>query len=274
MACCGRRSSPVAVAVAGAVAAVVLVLLTAMPGASASTGGFAGPAQGEPGPPADEIRRRADDIAGREFAQHESLLERALGWVGDRRPDVGPGGTAGSGPGFVGVALTLVILVVGLVLLWRILGRLGTVLDQRAEGPPAFVTESDRRRSEADWRALAEAAEGAGRLRQALRARYGELVAALVAMRALDTVPGRTSGEYRRRLAASVPGGADDFGAATELFETAWYGGKAPSPEAYDRFRTLAGRVRDATRAAGGALAAEDRDDGVGSDADVDRSGG
>lgn len=233
--------------------------------------------QGELGPPADEIRRRADEIlAGREFARHESLLERALGWFGDRLPDVGFGGGAGGGPGFLGVVLTLAILVVALVLLWRILGRLGAVLDRRADDPPAFVTESDRRRSEKDWSDLADAAEAAGRLRQALRARYGELVAALVEMRALDRVPGRTSGEYRRRLAAAVPAGADDFGAATELFEAAWYGGKAPSPEAYHRFRALAGRVRDASRAAGALVADEpdDPDGDAGRGADIDDPGG
>ena len=58
-------------------------------------------------------------------------------------------------------------------------------------------------------------------------------------------LPGRTSGEYRADVAATLPAAAADFAAATELFEQAWYGDVTTGPDESARFRHLADLVVD-----------------------------
>jgi hypothetical protein len=64
---------------------------------------------------------------------------------------------------------------------------------------------------------------------------------------ALVDVPGRTTGEYERELAAARPAAADAFRVLTALFEDVWYGGQPATAEQQQRFRALAAHVRERT---------------------------
>ena len=111
----------------------------------------------------------------------------------------------------------------------------------------AMTAPAVPRRSARDWRAEAEALEGAGEWRPALRARYRSLVADLAARGLLDEVPGRTAGEYRVEVAAAVPRVASEFAGATELFERAWYGSRPTGADEAAHFRDLEQRVLSGT---------------------------
>jgi hypothetical protein len=99
------------------------------------------------------------------------------------------------------------------------------------------------RRSPVEWRRLAEGHEARGEWKEALRCRYRALVADLVARRAIRDLPGRTTGEYRAEVGASIPGGATAFSGASELFERAWYGNRPTGPAENEQFRDLADQV-------------------------------
>lgn len=115
--------------------------------------------------------------------------------------------------------------------------------------PASGVTVAAARiRPAADWRAEAEAHEQAGEWRQALRCRYRALVADLAGRGLLDEVPGRTTGEYRAELSASLPAASPPFRGATELFEGAWYGHQPTGASDTARFRELADSVLAAAR--------------------------
>src|SRR5207244_8332949 len=94
-----------------------------------------------------------------------------------------------------------------------------------------------------DWEAGAAGHEAAGRWRDAVRCRYRALVADLARRGVVDEVPGRTSGEYRAEVTASLPAAAADFTGATDLFERAWYGAADAGPDDDERFKRLAERV-------------------------------
>jgi hypothetical protein len=76
-----------------------------------------------------------------------------------------------------------------------------------------------------------------------LRCRYRALVADLATRGLVDEIPGRTTGEYRRELASSLPSALDEFSGATDLFERAWYGEVPMGPDEHARFRSHADRV-------------------------------
>jgi hypothetical protein len=94
-------------------------------------------------------------------------------------------------------------------------------------------------RTPAAWRAEAEQLEARGAWKEALRCRYRGLVGDLVARDTIPEIPGRTSGEYVRDVAASDPDVAAAFAAATELFELAWYGAVDTGASESTRFRDL-----------------------------------
>jgi hypothetical protein len=93
------------------------------------------------------------------------------------------------------------------------------------------------------WRDLAENLEAEGRWREALRARYRELVADLAEAGIIDEIPGRTAGEYRQVVAVERPADGAAFNAATGLFEGAWYGGQSTGQVESSRFAELAASV-------------------------------
>lgn len=85
-------------------------------------------------------------------------------------------------------------------------------------------TVVDHRRTPADWRAEADEHRRAGRHREALRCRYRALVGDLARRNVIDEIPGRTTGEERRQLAAVAPAQQTSFDSAADLFDGAWYG--------------------------------------------------
>lgn len=172
-----------------------------------------------PGTPADETRRAvADVLAGDEYAElRPTLLDRLWDAVLDllgRLIDLV--GQTGQG-GLVGTILLVGMLVAVGVVAARFLGRVQR--DAVAGGAPVEVGG----RSAAEWVAEAHAHELAGRWRDAVRCHYRALVAELAAAGLVEELPGRTAGEYRAQVAASVPAAADAMADATRRFEVAWY---------------------------------------------------
>lgn len=192
-------------------------------------------------PPASraEVRRAVHDVLDRpEFRQPKpSFLARARDWAYEQIARL-VGELANGGRGaFVGWLVVGIALGVVGVLTWRF--TRGMSRDPEVAAARAGVA----RRSGADWRADADAAERKGEWRQALRFRYRALVSDLAARGLVDEVPGRTTGEYRAEMARNAPAAAPGFGAASELFELAWYGNRPTGPDEAGRFRRLAGDV-------------------------------
>lgn len=207
----------------------------------------------------EDVRRTAEEILGRpEFAEPgRSPVWRAIDWVlgqldrlfggGAERvgADVGQGGAGGSR------WLTVVVLLAALaaVALLTVRARRGTWRRGRRpqKGAPPEVEVEDHRRPEA-WDDLARRLEAEGRWQEGLRARFGALVGRLQDAGLVADLPGRTSGEYRADVAASLPEVATPFADAAELFERAWYGAAPTGAEEATRFAADAERVLTAAR--------------------------
>jgi len=190
--------------------------------------------------PAGEIRQRAHEILQRpEFGRQESLLQRIANWIEDLFSKITFG--LGGGPGFLGNLVSLVILagiVFVLVLIVRtLLGR--TRLPKRTPDDELTI-ELEEGRDASDWRSDAERFEAAGQWREAMRARYRELVRTLIDDGVLDDLPGRTTGEYRGEFGHARPAHAEAFIGLTDLFEVVWYGGVETDAADNQRFRQLA----------------------------------
>jgi hypothetical protein len=202
----------------------------------------------EANPPAGEVRQRAHDIlSGSEFGRHESVVQRVLDWIGDQlsRFTFGIGG----GPGFVGDLVSLAVfggVVVLLVVLVRAFLR-RTRLERRPPDDDLSI-QLEEGRAAVDWRTDAERFEATGQWREAMRARYRELVTALVEERVLADLPGRTTGEFLTEYAGARPEGRAAFEELTALFEGVWYGGAETGAADNERFRQLAGAARQAER--------------------------
>ena len=198
--------------------------------------------QARPSP--GEIRDRAHEILSRpEFHRSESAVERVANWIGDLFSGIDFG--VGSGSGFVGNLLSIALIIgVGYLLV-----RLALAIAGRTRAPEQatdeLTIEVEAGRDASDWGADAERFEAAGEWREAMRARYRQLVRSLIDEGVLDEVPGRTTGEYRTEFARERPANADPFGALTDLFEEVWYGGRDTDASDNQRFRALADRARD-----------------------------
>jgi len=200
----------------------------------------------EGSPPAGEIRQRAHEILSRpEFGRHESVVQRVLDWLGDQLSRFTFG--IGSGPGFLGDLVSLLVFA-GVVVLIVVLVRAFLRRNRGAseEAGDDLSIELEEGRSATDWRAEAEQFEAAGQWREAMRARYRELVTALVEARVLADLPGRTTGEYLSEYAQARPQGRASFDELTGLFEGVWYGGADTGRADNERFRRLAASARQA----------------------------
>ncbi|MEY2421534.1 MAG: hypothetical protein QOI95_1601 [Acidimicrobiaceae bacterium] len=194
--------------------------------------------------PAGEIRQRSHEILERtEFQRHESVLQRILNWIGDRFSDITFG--VGGGPGFLGNLVSLALLA-GIVLVVVLLVRalLGRTRPPKRKDDDELTIELEEGRGATDWRRDAEQFEAAGQWREAMRARYRELVRTLIDEGVLDDLPGRTTGEYRNEFVHARRDGADSFVELTELFEAVWYGGVDTAAADNQRFRQLADASR------------------------------
>jgi hypothetical protein len=192
----------------------------------------------------EEIRRLADEILAQEqFRQPEpSLLERFQRWVEDLIGRIFEAAFSGSTGSIVG----WVVLLAALALIVWFATRFGRTV--QSDGRVGVTVEGVHRRTPAEWRAEAEAQEAAGEWKLALRSRYRALIGDLIAEGVLVEVAGRTTGEYRADVTRAAPGRARDFGAATELFESAWYGDRPTGPEENERFQALSRAVGGGVR--------------------------
>jgi hypothetical protein len=232
------RRSRKASTVAALAAAVVLTMALAMVWAGPAA---ARVAQGDDRSP-EQIEQRARQVLDRdEFKDQTTILQRILDWIGDHVPTPDTSSAGQGGSGLVGNIVLLVVaaaLVFGLVKVAQGIRR----LPPKARDPGPVLDVEERRPAKA-WRRDAEEHEAAGRWREAMLARYRELVTTLIDAGALVDVPGRTSGEFRVELAAAQPSHATAFTEATDLFERAWYGAEPTGPEENARFRALAAQV-------------------------------
>lgn len=170
---------------------------------------------------AGEVRRRAEDLLSHPpFTDGPpGPVRRALRAFGDALAQfLGDlfGDSLASGL-LPWVVVVLGVIVVGW-LVWRI--TRGLAVDRTIAVVPTEATS----RSAGDWHADADAARARGDLREALRCRYGALVATLLAGGVLEDVPGRTVRELDREIARAVPAIADDVVDAGRAFEAAIYG--------------------------------------------------
>jgi len=195
-------------------------------------------------PPPGTIRERAHEILGRaEFGRHESLVQRVLNWIGDQlsRFTFGIGG----GPGILGDVVTIVVF--GLVIALLVVLVRAFLRRRRVDRPKAtddLTIELEPGRTASDWAADAERFEASGEWREAMRARYRELVGSLIEDGVLTDIAGRTTGEYRSEYVVARPGEGAAFRDLTDLFERVWYGGADTDAADNGRFRELAARAR------------------------------
>jgi hypothetical protein len=195
----------------------------------------------------DDARRAAEQIlSGPEYQEpSRPWWEKVLGWVDDVLNRVF-GALGGSGGGAVlgWIVVVLVVVAVGVVLWLALRSR-------RSRRPAQGATAPARRRPRpvrVDWDARAAELEAEGRWRDGLRARYRGLVGELARRRVVDPAEARTTGEHRRQVRGTAPDAAPEFADAAELFDRAWYGGRATGAEEAERFAELSRSVRERTR--------------------------
>jgi len=174
---------------------------------------------------AHAILRRA------EFASpHRSLPAAAWHWVSEHigrwLDDLG-GGAGGARLGWLGVVAAVAAATGAIV--WAVRHR------ERWGGRPrrthgVVVSDVGAPRPLEAWLAEAAGCEARGAWQGCVRARYRALLAALVQRGVTDERPGRTSGEYLRRVSARLPEAADAMKEATGCFEECWYGHKEAGP--------------------------------------------
>jgi hypothetical protein len=187
-----------------------------------------------------EVRALADEILSRsEFHQPPETLPHKVQRLFSEAVGRLLENLAGSGAGAV-IAWAILAAAVGLVVVLVVRASRSVQLDPRSS-PPAVMVELTR--TPAEWRAEADRQEASGDWRDALRSRYRALVGELVIRDAIPEIAGRTSGEYVRDIAVTLPAAAVAFAAATELFELAWYGDEPTGPEESTRFRSLSEQV-------------------------------
>jgi Domain of unknown function (DUF4129) len=189
----------------------------------------------------DTSRAKAQAILNQHQFQHPaSLMTRALRWIaehlGGAVSDLLSGGWGSA------FAWLVVVVCIGLIVMLVVVVVRGT--PTRPEREDVAPVRIGIRRGSQDWTAEADRLEAQGEWKSAIRCRYRALTSELVADRLVRDLPGRTSGEYRDDLSATVPDAREDFGAASDLFERAWYGDRPTGEDESARFRHHASEVR------------------------------
>ncbi|MGB6060016.1 MAG: DUF4129 domain-containing protein [Microthrixaceae bacterium] len=209
------------------------------------------PAEGDsPGQIRDETRQI---LEGREFSYEKGYFERFVEWLGrqlgGRSGPSGPGTEVGAFGGGIGTVVAWVILAIAAAALafvgYRYFKRRTPKVTKEREAP---ITAVERGRSAREWNSDAERFEAAGEWKQAMRARYRLLVRELIDRGLLPDIVGRTTRELRVEIEKSAPAAADNFDAASTLFELPWYGAEETGPDENQRFRNLATEILETTR--------------------------
>ncbi len=132
------------------------------------------------------------------------------------------GGQFGGGAGTV-VAWVLIVLALAVLVFAVVRAVQRRVRKPPADDTPATTTDVEHERRAKDWADEATRMEREGRYKDAVRARYRELVRTLVDRDQLPDVPGLTTGELRRALSRTTPTAREAFDRACTTFELAWY---------------------------------------------------
>ncbi len=198
-----------------------------------------------------QTRQVAKNVFERgEFQRKLSLIARFFRWLSHLFHFNSPNATAPStGPG-TGLFVYLILIGLLVVLVWIIVrvARTWTRAPKKVEEVDE-VPEVEVPKTRKEWRSDAETAEAEGRWKDAILARYRELVLELVERRVVDRQPGRTTGELRGDVASSAPAASDAFDEATLLFELPWYADVDTGPAQNQRFKELAASVLSAAPA-------------------------
>jgi hypothetical protein len=179
-------------------------------------------------------------------------FERFWSWLQRLLPD--PRRLSRSGWGLHDTVIALVVAgAVAFSLLalraWRRRRRGGPPSAAAASAPPPSRDDDPLSRETSEWERYAAELAAAGRAREAIRAWYHAVLAALYRSGQLHYRKGRTNWEYAAALPPSLPWRATFF-EITHRFEREWYGGSASSIEALDRARSLALGLLGAVRGA------------------------
>lgn len=240
---------------------------------------------GFPGSPRDlppsendpqRVRELADDILSRpEYRESRTILDRVQEAIEDfltrLLEGIGLGSSGASSVLAWVVMLGLGAVVAGLAY-WLVRSFLGEGWGSGAQGQEGdpVILAVDEHRSPDEWRTEAERHEADGRWREGILCRYRSLATRLVELEVIPQAVGRTAGEYVGDVAELLPAADGPFRAATELFESSWYGGVDRGPEGRDQFVGLAatvlgiaGAARVPERVAGGAGGAGGADAGI-----------
>lgn len=183
-----------------------------------------------------EAREAADSVLARpEYRPpRRTLVQRVWGWAAAGIGRVLDALSGGGAAGVIGWTI-LFGFAAAVAFLGARFARGVTADAARRAGPVA-----GSRLPASVWQQQAAADEAAGRWREAVRSHWRALVAELGERGLLEEVPGRTTGEYRAAVSASVPPAAGPFSAATTVFERAWYGHFPVGPGDASSVRELA----------------------------------
>jgi uncharacterized membrane protein len=188
----------------------------------------------------DDARRAASaELADPGYrAAEPSLVDKVLTWIGERIADLLSGVSNSVPGGIFGVVVLLVVVIVLVVVIRLKAGKLG-----RAARRQHQVFEG-RARSADEYRRSAEAAAARGDFDEAVRERFRAVVRALEQRALLDERSGRTADEAAADAGGLLPGCADELRHAAGEFDDVHYGGRAASPEAYQRLVDLDARAQ------------------------------
>lgn len=190
----------------------------------------------------------AHDLLRAELFKREyqpSLLERAQQWFQHLldRIQVGPGGLGGLG-GLIVLALTLLLLAVGVFVLSRL--RRTTGGDRAAE--PVF---GEVRRTAAEHRRLARAAYDGVAWDEAVVEGMRALAAGLVERQLVDDVPAATAHEVTALATPRFPAYADRLEHASQVFDETRYGDRRATRDHATAMLDLERELRSAAPATG-----------------------
>lgn len=204
-------------------------------------------------PTADEVRDAARDVFDRpEFQREKPLLERFLEWLARQFDGLFPetttsrtpqGGTV-MGP-WMQFFLWFALVVVVALLVWALVVAIRRSSGRRRKKTttPDVAIDIEEQRTVSEWKSMAERYEAEGRWKEAVLARYRELVRRLIDDDVLPAVPGRTTRELCSDMASARIDLADAFDEATTLVELPWFADAPTGPEENARFRALAEHV-------------------------------
>lgn len=171
-------------------------------------------------------------LAGDEFRYDPSLFERFSDWIGRQlerlfgdtevEVPVGAGSQFAGGIGSILAWLIILVLLAGLVAVVVYVVRNHVRKPQR-DSADTSETSIEHDRPADEWDRDAARFEAEHQWKDALKARYRQMIRILVDRRQLPDVPGRTTGELRSDLAVTTPAATEPFDRASFAFELGWY---------------------------------------------------